>query len=378
MNRRAYPVLLSLLALLAVACNGVSWPSERNVATLRVLGVKAEPASLTPGGHTHLSLLCEDGSRGPTSDPTCNVTDADADNFIEVAWFAGCNNPPNNDPLKCLNAINVASSALSSTVSQTPASSAFAASPTFELSAAADVLSETVTLSGQAVRFGVSYVFFVACAGKLVRLDGVTDRLPVECRDRSTNALLDQTRTVTGYTTIYTYDVVQNANPNPIHPRISDMGGTPTLTELAPVNECGTDADCNSGNGDQTLWGCRVRDSRCLPKVSRCDPAIARSCAGHCIDFQLPLSSFEAQTIDGNPITSPLKSLWVEYYTNAGHVPDDARFGLSPPATTSTPATSSCALWQAPQVATDEARIWIVVRDDRGGQAWLEQAVVVR
>src|ERR1039457_3313342 len=90
---------LLLLVVMAseLGCNGVSWPSERVVNSLRVLGVKSEPASLAPGQSSHLSLLCADGSKGGTADPSCDF------DKIDVAWFADCDNPVNNDPTRCLN-----------------------------------------------------------------------------------------------------------------------------------------------------------------------------------------------------------------------------------------------------------------------------------
>jgi hypothetical protein len=48
-------LLLAALPLM-VACHGVSWPSQRSVRSLRVLAVQAEPASVTPGQSSQLSL----------------------------------------------------------------------------------------------------------------------------------------------------------------------------------------------------------------------------------------------------------------------------------------------------------------------------------
>ena len=378
MNPRFLPAFVAACAIGIMGCNDVSWPSERNVTTLRILGVKAEPASLMPGQSTSLSLLCADGIHGGQSDPTCNFDPSDPKSGpIEVAWFGGCNNPPNNDPLKCLNAIDAASSGLSPTLSDTPATAQFAVAPNFEFTAPSEILQGEVTLAGQAIHYGVSYVFFIACAGRLQRIDGVTDRLPAECRDPSTNGLLDPSRAVTGYTTIYTYSSFENTNPFPSNVRFGDVAGNGVPVDSAPAISCSSDADCNEQKPGQHLWACRLRDSRCLPVTSPCDTSNPQSCQPSCIDFQLPIQSF-LLTVNGNAIKDPKKSLWAENYTNAGHVPDDARFGLTPPEGNEMTVTSPCAYWQAPPFATDEARIWIVVRDDRGGIGWLEQQILVR
>jgi len=39
---------------------------------------------------------------------------------------------------------------------------------------------------------------------------------------------------------------------------------------------------------------------------------------------------------------------------------------------------AGCSPWQAPTQPTDQARVWVVIRDDRGGIAWLEKRVIVR
>ena len=86
-------------------------------------------------------------------------------------------------------------------------------------------------------------------------------------------------------------------------------------------------------------------------------------------------------TLDGTPITNPQKSLWYDYYTNAGGLPDDARLAMVPPDTTAEgehSVYSYCAMWQPPAQPTEEARIWIVLRDYRGGLTWRTQKILVR
>ena len=352
-------IQLSALAA-AFGCNGVSWPSERIVDSLRILGVKSEPASLTPGQSTHLSMLCADGIGGGTTDPSCNV---------EVAWFADCDNPPNNDPLKCLDHYAAWADQFSSPLADTPAIPQFAVSPEFDFRAPDNVLQGQVTLSGQAVQYGISYVYFAACAGHLFPVKGVTDRLPVECRDRDTNALLDQRRFVVGVTTIYSYGGIANANPQLLNPTIDGLA--------IPIQACASGADCGVG------FDCT--DSTCAPVVRPCSRDIPGSCNGHCLNFQVPGASFHL-TQDSAPIANPTKALWAEYYANAGSLPDDARFALHAPEPnasvggigTTDLSISYCAPWVAPTYATEQARLWVVVRDDRGGLSWLEQRVLVR
>ena len=56
---------LGIWALWLVAgCDEVEWRGPEYIDSLRVLGVRAEPPTLTPGTSTRLSLVCADGSRG--------------------------------------------------------------------------------------------------------------------------------------------------------------------------------------------------------------------------------------------------------------------------------------------------------------------------
>ena len=88
--------------------------------------------------------------------------------------------------------------------------------------------------------------------------------------------------------------------------------------------------------------------------------------------------SFHLVGLDGTSIPSPLKSLWLEYYANAGALPDDSRTAAPPPIDSSSSSFVRSAGWQAPQKPTESARLWAVLRDDHGGLNWLEQRVIVR
>ena len=365
-----------LIVLAAMACefgcNGVSWPSERHIDSLRVLGVKSEPASLRPGQSGHVSLVCANGNTGNAADPTCDF------DKIDVAWFADCNNPVNNDPTKCLNHYGAWVNQFASPLANTPESTLvgqFKVAPEFDFLAPAGVLPGEITISGQTVHYVVSYIFFAACDGNLYPRSGVSDQLPVECHDRDTGAILDQRRFVVGVTTVYSYDTVVNHNPELSDPRLD----YPSISYDPSVlsQPCSVDGDCGRTDfGCPNAAGSTATSATCAPIVAPCTAGNNASCGGHCIDFQVTPESFKMTTIGGAPISNPVKSLWAEYYTNAGKLPDDARFGLPFPGDQT--ERSSCIPWQAPTYATEQARVWIVVRDDRGGLASLEQRILVR
>ncbi len=350
---RSFIKRVAVLSLpLTLGCNDVSWPNGRIVTSLRVLGVRAEPASVQPGESSHFSLLCADGAK---ADTRCDV---------EIGWFADCNNPQNNDPLKCLNHYAAWFQDVSGPLSDAPGG---AARPDFELATEFDyhvpddILRAEVSVGGIPVRYGNAYVYFAACAGRLYPAPGLVDQLPVQCRDRATGALLDQRRFVVGVTTLYAYEAVRNANPQMLNPRFDGR--------LIPQQICSSDTDCGPG------FGC-TSEGECIPVVPACrDP---QTCRGHCLDVEVPATSATLTTLSGAPILNPLKSLWFEYYANMGSLPDDPGFGLPAPQQGAASVRSYCAAWRAPTQPSSEARIWLVLRDDRGGLAWHTQRIVVR
>jgi hypothetical protein len=399
------PALISRMALLTsmplmAACNGVSWPSERIVRSLRVLAVQAEPASVTPGQNSQLSLLCADGIGGPTADTHCNV---------EVAWFGACDNPPKNDPTKCLSQyagwLDQISPVLADhTLSST--SAPFQVAQKFQYQAPDDVLQNQVTVGGQTIQYGNSYVYFAVCAGKLVPAAGLTDQLPVQCRDSSSNVLLDQRRFVVGVTTLYAYDKILNHNPQ--FPVPSTNMGQQQLASAVPYagKACTVDSDCYLGPTGTAVGGVSgaggvspasacasngASNGVCAPLMQRCNKNVPGSCDVHDVGAEVAASSFVLTGLDGTVILNPLKSLWIDCYANAGAWPDDPRHGIGPPIVNDVSTSNISAYlkvlsamtgcgsgWQAPPQPTDQARIWVVLRDDRGGIAWREQRVVVR
>jgi hypothetical protein len=299
-------------------------------------------------------MLCADGT---TPDAHCDV---------EVAWFADCNNPASNDPIKCLNHYGDWFRGVSTPLSESPEVAAlpyFKLGADFDYQAPLDFLQGEVSVADQGVRYGTGYVYFAACAGKLYPAPGLTDQVPVQCHDRVTGAPLDQKRFVAGVTTLYGYDTIRNDNPTIL---ASALNRT-----LIPTGTCTSDAECGRG------FTC-TSDKECVPVVELCNRS--EHCPAYCFSINVAAQSFALTSLDGTIVTNPPKSLWVEYYTNAGSVPDegDARFGMRMPQAGESSVWSPCAAWQRPAKATDNARIWLVLRDDRGGITWHTQRIIVR
>ncbi|HEY5955600.1 MAG TPA: hypothetical protein VIV60_03560 [Polyangiaceae bacterium] len=360
-NRCAFAMLL----VAGLGCNDVSWPDPEYISSLRVLGVTANPPTLAPNATSELSLFCADGSGGPQSEPTCQV---------EVAWFGGCNNPPNNDPKHCFERYRPWGHTLASSVADTPTEQwpeGFVYGPKLQFQAPEDILSNELEVMGQTVKYGNSYVYFAACAGKLVTDPDVVERLPVACVDPSSGKRLGQDRFVVGFTTLYSYDGISSRNPELIDRRIIDRRFDAASLSI----DCSSSGDCPDG------FACSDALT-CLPSVPPCSKNTPHSCEGHCLTFGVTPESFLLYRKDGAALAAPTKGLWLEYFTNAGAVPDDTSFALRSPQTNATDNVTDqgkpCVWWRAPNVATENAHIWIVVRDDRGGMATWDQRVLVR
>jgi hypothetical protein len=351
------PTALRLVALLPmVGCEKVSWPSQHYIDSLRVLGVQAQPASLSPGKSARLSLGCADGGRGAEEEPVCDV---------EVAWFADCSNPDQNDPSKCFGRYAAWPDQIAAPVSDTSSTSfpdGFGFGTTFELTAPDDILSQEADVGKNVVHYGTSYVYFAVCAGQLFPVKGVENRLPIECRERNSGKLLDQRRFVVGITTLYSYDLITNNNPELSAPRFDTV---PIPASCAAVAHCPSGFECST-------------DGTCVPVVESCSRNHPTGCGPHCLDFELDLASFSLFGVDGTMLTEPQKSLWLDGFTNSGKILDDARFSLESPSDASTPEVTRCVNWQAPPTPTEHAHLWIVVRDNRGGIALWDQRVIVR
>jgi hypothetical protein len=99
----------------------------------------------------------------------------------------------------------------------------------------------------------------------------------------------------------------------------------------------------------------------------------------HCLSFGLDLDSFSLFSVDGTRLETPRKSLWLDYFANAGSLPDDeGSFAVHPPTGAADAERTECIRWQAPRQATEHAHLWAVLRDNRGGLATFEQRIAVR
>ena len=342
--------VLSLSALSALsACSNDFTPQSR-VDTLRVIAVRPEPASGAPGKTSALELVVADGASGSA--------DGGVARQLQVVWLAGCHNPPTRQYFGCYPLLGELGKRLSPRAVDTPAASlppsVFGTGSHYDLAVPENILSAAPKQAGDAIHFGVSYAFFAVCAGELRPRLSFTDRLPLACVDPQTGASLGRADFVTGFTTLYTYDGVTNANPvlTGVH-----LGQTPLNTSA-----CHTDADC-AGLVDSAQAGF---DERCGSQGS-CAPVLpACSTPAQCKQI-LITPDVEPASAEPLPGVGASEILWANFYATAGafkeatELVNDRSLGFiadhgsyfRPPAGTDTPTT-----------------VWLTVNDERGGAAF--------
>jgi hypothetical protein len=189
----------------------------------------------------------------------------------------------------------------------------------------------------------------------------------VACVDPDSGRRLGQERFTVGITTLYSYEGITTRNPELVDQRFVNSRVNSELSASA----CSDTGACPEG------FACS-ENHVCLPWVPPCDEKTPQSCERHCFQFGVTSDSFRIFRTDGVALPSPTKSLWVEFFTNAGGLSGDGGFALRPPDAEDSPSRNPCIFWRAPPMATENAHLWVVVRDDRGGVATWDQRVLVR
>lgn len=337
-------VLLATGLLLAGCGEGFQPASE--VDTLRVLAVRPEPASGSPGETSTLDMLVADGVNTPGA--------AEGPRPLEIAWLGGCHNPPTRQYFACFPLLSAIASQLAPRVLDTQTENAppgyFGTGPRFDVLVPSDILSAAVRVSGDPIHFGVSYSFFAVCAGELRPRPDITDRVPLECVDPATGAALGRRDFVSGFTTLYTYEDAKNDNPILSGIRFAGL-------ELRDV-ACETDADCQ-GLEDFATAGLAAAcgtERRCVPLVS---PCAGEDCPKFLVDPLIDQASAEPM-----PNEAANEIVWTNFFSSAGRfdtgtqLVNDAATGF---------IEEHGSYFHPPEEAVGEVWLWVTVHDQRGG-----------
>src|SRR6188768_474071 len=175
------------LSLFLLGC-GPDFDPPSELHSLRVLAVEKDVPYAQPGEHVNLTMLWQDAS--PLAGP---------DRPVSIAWSPPCFDPPGDLYYACF--ANPAT--FSGMIKQGGADP-----ERFDFEVPPDIISRRppVTDGSNNPPYGLTYVFFAACAGQLtiVPTSGQTD-FPIGCKDANGN-LLGADDFVAGYTSIYSFE----------------------------------------------------------------------------------------------------------------------------------------------------------------------------
>jgi hypothetical protein len=319
-------------------------PSELH--SLRVLAVEKDVPYAQPGDTVNLSMLWQDAS--PLAGP---------DRKIAIAWSPPCFDPPGDLYYACF----ADSSTIGGMIKQDPASPEHTS---FEVPL--DIISRRppVTDGSKNPPYGLTYVFFAACAGELtlVPTSASTD-FPVGCKDAS-GKLLGADDFVAGYTSIYSFEGFSNHNPVI---KGFELRGQP----LPDSGFCiGDDCLALAGSAPAVDIDCDDPEqaARCIPTCA--DDGDSSKCTGYA--FQPTIDRNDPANQDQDDVSAVLlgrdvgEQMWVDYYTDAGSFKSSVR--LLNDATNGWNFDYGTEFY-APKDSR-LLRIWAVAHDNRGGMAW--------
>jgi hypothetical protein len=314
-----------LLASSAVAGCGADFDPASLVESVRILAIQADKPYPAPGDTVTMTALAVDGRPPATPAPSPMV----------MYWVpVVCPNPPGNSYFACYPGF---AEQLQPGVDLTPV---LHAGPTFSFAVPADIITSHAPASS-GVAYGMVTVFGIACAGHVQYVplddDTVPPAPPLGCFD-DTGAALGPNDSVFAYAQVFSF-ADGRTNQNPVVDGLT-LGGAPV--------------DMTAGI---TLAAC--------PPSGKCDTSA--------LDTVVPSASWELDPADLSAAGTTLhEEIWAEYYVTAGSVGGSA---LLYDASTGKIASSATKL-TAP-TTTGGQTLWSVVRDNRGGVAWVQVPVQV-
>ena len=217
-----------------------------------------------------------------------------------------------------------------------------AAGTTAQFKMPLDAVTSHTSVPGTAVPYGIAILFNVACAGHLefLRLDPNDInpvKVPIGCFDAAHNRLGPDDY-VFGFTRVYSYDKVTNANP--VIDSVDVDGHT-----VDPVQGFST---------------------------TNCTPSGSSNCSSVHIGPVVPVSSWEVNPelhdANGNPLH---EEIWADFYATSGQFSDSARLLYDARTGSLGGPNRTDNQFDPPQNAGD-GTISIVVHDSRGGAAWIQ------
>lgn len=322
-------------ALLSAGCVA-DFDRISQVRSLRILGVQKDKPFAQPGQEVKLSALWVDGRESPSGEVT-------------FMWLAGCTNPPGEVYYLCFQDLD-------------PEQAQIGVGSEFTYKIPKDVISENRSAQPRGtVPYGVSYVFFAACAGELrfeagPTVAGGSPGLPLGCFDKETGTELTQADFVVGFTAVYSYEGLTHENPEIV--AVTFNGESIKADCIGAV--CVTDVP-----QDEAPAECDERTA--------CVKACPDPDAGTCEPFTLSPVVRRRSPNEALRLAKGGEQIWVAYASDKGDIAQELKLISDPGAgfledysTEITPPTEKGLM-----------HVWMVVRDSYGGQNFARVRVLV-
>jgi hypothetical protein len=210
----------------------------------------------------------------------------------------------------------------------------------------ADIVTSHPVVKGTTTPYGLAVVFNIACAGhiELIPLDPSNpdpEQIPFGCFDAQ-HTQLTADDYVIGYTEVFAYDTLTNANPV-----ISSFSFRDASVPLDGAAEAGV-----------TFPHC---------------PAGTKTCPDNIAIVGVPDASWERDPQDPGPDGGPYgEEIWVDYFSTVGSISDSAILifdevagRVKPPHQENLQSVSQ----------KQQGTMWAVVHDNRGGASWITVAL---
>lgn len=347
--------LLVLLGALGAAGCGPGFKPGSELDSLRVLAVQKDKPYAKPGDTVSLAMLWDDAS-------------PKAPRPITIGWVSGCFNPPGDVYYGCFSDISGAGGFGGGAGAAGAAGAggaggtgiAYGIGNTFSVKIPDNIISSRPPpASPSEPPYGLAYVFFAACAGKLGPApSGQSLTFPIGCYDTHGRAL-GPNDFVAGYTAIYAYQKYTNQNPEvdgfnfDSKQTKPDCIGRACLTAKPSAGTCGSTG---------------------IPCISSCAANGASSCRGYSIAPIVPRSSAEPDSVQVAQGQNIQEQMWIDYYVDRGTVDSPTRLLNG---ATSGWNSDYGTTFRAPK-KSGPVQIWAVVHDNRGGVNWVRQRVIVQ
>lgn len=360
--------LLFVAALGLLAC-GPELDRSSELKTLRVLGIHKSAAYAQPGEELALSMLWHDGR---------TREDATAPDRVSVAWFSFCFNPGADQYYGCFDSLSggqgsppggepqqlelpPAGSRACLPGTSTENSVCVGSGDRFSFTMPADIISSRPPPPDPSQPpYGLSFVFFTACAGELATSTPSEENpFPFVCRDAD-GAQLGADDFVAGYTAVYAYENLRNNTP---------------IIEGFAVKGVSVTPDCI---GPDCLDKPVVVSADCSPDavvIPVCTEDDDDDCPGHDIRPLVPDTSVDPDQLSADTRGRDLtEQMWINYYTDRGSVKSDARLFNDAVAGVNRNYGTEYRAPKEPGPAT----VWAVVHDNRGAMNWVREELCIQ